>query len=151
MFKHDPRGKHLIGASYRILMFKRDSRGKHLIGSASYRILMFKACTLTNETFNDSHQDQLDSCNQTKWQFILDSRVIMSQYPLTHNSSRNFLSLTISYRYFHFIAKTCLQKCHKLQAKSTNATEICECWDQAATDVEVNEDDILFTKQFSSI
>merc|ERR1712037_1055982 len=60
-----------------------------------------EACTLTNETFNDSHQDQLDSCNQTKWQFILDSR-----------------------------------KCHKLQAKSTNATEICECWDQAATDVE---------------
>jgi len=60
-----------------------------------------EACTLTNETFNDSHQDQLDACNQTKWQFILDSR-----------------------------------KCHKLQAKSTNATEICECWDQAATDVE---------------
>jgi len=60
-----------------------------------------EACTLTNETFNDSHQDQLDACNQTKWQFILDSR-----------------------------------KCHKLQAKSTNATEICECWNKAAEDVE---------------
>merc|ERR1711936_891190 len=60
-----------------------------------------EACTLTNETFNDSHQDQLDACNQTKWQFILDSR-----------------------------------KWHKLQAKSTNATEICECWNKAAEDVE---------------
>jgi len=60
-----------------------------------------EACTLTNETFNDSHQDQLDACNETKWQFILDSR-----------------------------------KCHKLQAKSANATEICECWNKAAEDVE---------------
>jgi len=60
-----------------------------------------EACTLSNETFNDSHQDELDVCNQTKWKFILDSR-----------------------------------KCHKLQAKSTNATEICECWNQAAEDVE---------------
>jgi len=60
-----------------------------------------EACTLSNETFNDSHQDELDVCNQTKWTFILDSR-----------------------------------KCHKLQAKSTNATEICECWNKAAEDVE---------------
>ena len=52
---------------------------------------MLQACTLTNETFNDSHQDQLDACNETKWQFILDSRVRISHFFL----NQNFLSLTI--------------------------------------------------------
>jgi len=33
-----------------------------------------EACTLSNETFNDSHEAELDACNQTKWQFIMDSR-----------------------------------------------------------------------------
>jgi len=85
---------------------------------SNYTLLMncsnaiHEACTLSNETFNDSHQAQLDSCNQTKWQFILDSR-----------------------------------KCHKLQSKSTNATEICECWDQAAEDVEAIKSQSCDTKE----
>lgn len=120
-----------------------------------------QACTLSNETFNDSHQAQLDSCNQTKWQFILDSRVRLKNMEantqfifeshintiydalivckeLGHDETAlSFVSMDISLQKC-FRVNISLQKCHKLQSKSTNATEICECWDQAAEDVEVN-------------
>lgn len=33
-----------------------------------------EACTITNETFNASHEAKIDFCNATKWQFILNSR-----------------------------------------------------------------------------
>ena len=110
-----------------------------------------QACTLSNETFNDSHQAQLDSCNQTKWQFILDSRVRLknmeanTQFIFESHINTIYDALIVCKELGHdetalsFVSMDIsLQKCHKLQSKSTNATEICECWDQAAEDVEVN-------------
>ena len=58
--------------------------------------------------------------------------------------TENFLKITISYKNSHFIDNPSLQKCHKLQAKSTNATEICECWNTAAEDVEVKFSSISY-------
>ena len=65
------------------------------------RRMLTQACTLSNETFNDSHQDELDVCNQTKWKFILDSRVRL--VPVTDDYYRNFMSLTIFSRKISFI------------------------------------------------
>ena len=34
-----------------------------------------EACTITNQTFNASHDARIDFCNTTKWEFIMNSRV----------------------------------------------------------------------------
>jgi len=33
-----------------------------------------EACTITNQTFNATHEERIDFCNATKWEFIMNSR-----------------------------------------------------------------------------
>ena len=116
-------------------MIKLRESFRILVSNVQQICIFLKACTITNQTFNATHEARIDFCNATKWEFIMNSRVGL------------VINVTFLKVVWHYMIITDnisdnsdirnVQACHRLQIQSKNASEICDCWDTQAAAVEV--------------